>query len=84
MPRIADSSEDILRKQARMFREMTPQGRLEAMQEMSLFVVGLADSDVRRRHPEWSDSRIRLEASRRWLTPGDHARLVSLTRSASP
>lgn len=79
----SDTSEESLGIQARMFRAMPAHARLESMEGMTLFVLGLADADVRRRHPEWQERMVRLEAARRWLTPTDHARLFASVSGAS-
>jgi hypothetical protein len=45
----------------------------EIVSAYSRSMVELADADVRSRHPDWSDRRIRVEAAKRWLPPDLHA-----------
>ena len=69
-----DASEtDALAQQARILRDMGPTRKLELMAAHSRMVLSLADADVRSQHPEWSQRRIRVEASKRWLPPDLHA-----------
>lgn len=66
-PAVLGAEEAALALQAGILRDMPPARKLELMASHSRAMVELADADVRREHPEWSDRRIRIEASRRWL-----------------
>jgi hypothetical protein len=61
------AEEKALGIQARRLREMAPDEKLKLTSSYSRMVTELADADVRERHPDWSERRIRIEASRRWL-----------------
>ena len=67
------AEERALELQASRLRGMTPADKLNLVRSHSRMVVGLADVDVRHQHPDWTDRQIRIEASRRWLTPQQHA-----------
>jgi hypothetical protein len=58
--------------QVRRLREMSSADKLGLTASYSRMVTDLADADVRNLHPHWSERRVRIEASRRWLPPDLH------------
>lgn len=84
-PAVLGAEEAALAQQARILREMSPARKLDLVASHSRAMVELADADVRRDHPDWSDRRVRIEASRRWLPPDLHeAAFGRESRSWSP
>jgi uncharacterized protein (DUF2252 family) len=71
-PSTNSSEEQALEIQAKLLGKMSPTQKLELTSSYSRAILGLADADVRSMHPDWSDRRIRIEASRRWLTTELH------------
>jgi len=51
---------------------MSPAEKLRLTSSYSRMIAGMADADVRSRHPDWPERRVRIEASRRWLSPELH------------
>lgn len=54
-----DTTGEAAAMQAAVFRAMTPEQRLLRALEVSDFVVELAESGIRARHPEYSDTQVR-------------------------
>jgi hypothetical protein len=56
-----DTSATALERQREAFRRMTPEQRLAVAAEMSDEIRAIAESGIRRRHPDYSDDEIRNE-----------------------
>jgi hypothetical protein len=56
-----DTSATALERQREAFRRMTPEQRLAVAAEMSDEIPAIAESGIRRRHPDYSDDEIRNE-----------------------
>lgn len=74
MTGLSDTPSHLMERQARIIRELGSQKRLDALRSQCRFVVELAETGIRRRHPEWTQVQVRSEVARRWLTPEEHAR----------
>ncbi len=55
-----DTSEDALQVQLACLRNMSPQERIRKTCAMSRRVRDMAMNAIRRRHPDWDDSQVRL------------------------
>jgi len=64
MPRPLDTSIDAYRRQVDAYRSMEPAERLRLAAEMSADVRALAESGIRRRHPDWSPDARAAELAR--------------------
>lgn len=64
MPRPLDTSIDVYRRQVDTYRSMAPAERLRLAAEMSADVRALAESGIRRRHPDWSPDARAAELAR--------------------
>jgi len=69
MPRPLDTSIDAYRRQVDAYRSMTPAERLRLAAEMSADVRALAESGIRRRHPDWSPDARAAELARILVRP---------------
>jgi 16S rRNA C1402 (ribose-2'-O) methylase RsmI len=58
---LLDTSTTALERQREAFRRMTPEQRLAVAAEMSDEIRAIAESGIRRRHPDYSDDEIRKE-----------------------
>ena len=56
---LPDTSTTALGRQRETFRRMTPEQRLAVAAEMSDEIRAVAESGIRRRHPDYSDDEIR-------------------------
>ena len=59
-PYTTDTSEDALEVQLACLRRMSPQERVRKTCAMSRRVRDMAMDAIRRRHPEWDDTQVRL------------------------
>ena len=59
-PYTTDTSEDALQVQLACLRRMSPQERIRTTCAMSRRVRDMAMNAIRRRHPDWDDSQVRL------------------------
>jgi hypothetical protein len=72
-PQVMDSASDnaplepevVSWEMAAILREKTPAERIACLRAMWRFGQTLADSGVRRQHPEWDDQRVADEVARR-------------------
>lgn len=64
MPRPLDTSIDAYRRHLDAYRSMRPGERLRLAAEMSAEVRALAESGIRRRHPDWSPDARAAELAR--------------------
>jgi hypothetical protein len=64
MPRPLDTSIDAHRRQLDAYRSMEPAERLRLAAQMSAEVRALAESGIRRRHPDWSPDARAAELAR--------------------
>ena len=64
MSRPLDTSIDAYRRQVDAYRSMEPAERLRLAAEMSADVRALADSGIRRRHPDWTPDARAAELAR--------------------
>lgn len=64
MPRPLDTSIDAYRRQLDAYRSMGPAERLRLAAEMSAEVRAIAESGIRRRHPDWSPEARAAELAR--------------------
>jgi hypothetical protein len=69
MPRPLDTSVDAYRRQVDAYRSMAPAERLRMAAEMSAAVRALAESGIRRRHPDWSADARAAELARMLARP---------------
>jgi hypothetical protein len=64
MPRFSDTSPEVAEMQIAAFRRMKREERFRAAFEMSVLARNLACSGIRRRHPDWSEEKVRRELIR--------------------
>ena len=76
MPPPIDTSIDAWRRQVDAYRSMEPSERLRLAAEMSIEVRALAESGIRRRHPDWAPYAREAELARILIGPqtSDQAR----------